>query len=378
MPRNSRFRRRPNNTGTVVKLSGKRRSPFCARVMSDERDIITGKKKQICIGTFATREEALNALSIYSLKRSNAITNEEARNLAPDLFDKIQKKAQKKIPTFKEIYEILDAEEFSKLSNSARKGYKAWIKHFKSIYDRPINNITLADLQFVFDNDSSKNGTQAHMKVLCCKIFEYAVIHQHISRDDDYTSYIKIADYKQSTKHFAFDIEEIKKLQSADTPETHLMLIYIYTGLRVGELLHINRDNIHIDEKCDDDGTERLISYIVTGSKTAAGKNRIVPIHNDIKQFVIDELIEKEKRLIDVSYEWGFNKNIMPMINNMLNTNHTMHDTRVTFASLCQLYKVDVYARKKILGHKLKDITFDIYTKASKNRLWTEVNKIKL
>lgn len=378
MPRNSRFRRRPNNTGTVVKLSGKRRNPYCARVMSDERDIITGKKKQICIGTFATREEALNALSIYSLKRSNTITNEEARNLAPDLFDKIQEKTQKKIPTFKEIYETLDAEEFSKLSNSARKGYKAWIKHFKSIYDRPINNITLADLQFVFDNDGSKNGTQVHMKVLCSKIFEYAVIHQFISRDDDYTSYIKIADYKQSTKHFAFDIEEIKKLQSADTPETHLMLIYIYTGLRVGELLHINRDSIHIDEKCDDDGTERLISYIVTGSKTAAGKNRIVPIHNDIKQFVIDELIEKEKRLIDVSYEWGFNKNIMPMINNMLNTNHTMHDTRVTFASLCQLYKVDVYARKKILGHKLKDITFDIYTKASKNRLWTEVNKIKL
>ena len=26
----------------------------------------------------------------------------------------------------------------------------------------------------------------------------------------------------------------------------------------------------------------------------------------------------------------------------------------------------------------LKDITFDIYTKASKNKLWTEVNKIKL
>lgn len=378
MPRNSRFRRRPNNTGTVVKLSGKRRNPYCARVMSNERDIITGKKKQICIGTFATREEALNALSIYSLKRSNAITNEEARNLAPDLFEKIQEKTQKKIPTFKEIYETLDAEEFSKLSNSARKGYKAWIKHFKSIYDRPINNITLADLQFVFDNDGSKNGTQVHMKVLCSKIFEYAVIHQFISRDDDYTSYIKIADYKQSTKHFAFDIDEIKKLQSADTPEAHLLLIYIYTGLRVGELLHINRDNIHIDEKCDDDGTERLISYIVTGSKTAAGKNRIVPIHNDIKQFVIDELIEKEKRLIDVSYEWGFNKNIMPMINNMLNTNHTMHDTRVTFASLCQLYKVDVYARKKILGHKLKDITFDIYTTASKNRLWTEINKIKL
>lgn len=376
MPRNSRFRRRPNNTGTVVKLSGKRRNPYCARVMSDERDIITGKKKQICIGTFATREEALNALSIYSLKRSNAITNEEARNLAPDLFDRIQEKTQKRVPTFYEIYQILDDEEFSKLSKSARNGYSSWIKRFENIHNRQINTITLADLQFIFDNDGAANGTQAHMKVLCCKVFEYAVIHQYIPRDFDYTSYIRIAEFKQSTKHYPFTVDEVKKLQSVDTSEAHILLIYIYTGLRAGELLHISRDNIHIDEKCDDDGTERLISYIVTGSKTAAGKNRIVPIHNDIKQFVIDELLKPDKRLIDCTYA-SLNNTILATANGYLKATHTMHDTRQTFASLCQLSKVDVYARKKILGHKLKDITFDIYTTASKNKLWTEINKIK-
>lgn len=376
MPRNSRFRRRPNNTGTVVKLSGKRRNPYCARVMSDERDIITGKKKQICIGTFATREEALNALSIYSLKRSNAITNEEARNLAPDLFDRIQEKTQKRVPTFYEIYQILDDEEFSKLSKSARNGYSSWIKRFENIHNRQINTITLTDLQFIFDNDGAANGTQAHMKVLCCKVFEYAVIHQYIPRDFDYTSYIRIAEFKQSTKHYPFTVDEVKKLQSVDTSEAHILLIYIYTGLRAGELLHISRDNIHIDEKCDDDGTERLISYIVTGSKTAAGKNRIVPIHNDIKQFVIDELLKPDKRLIDCTYA-SLNNTILATANGYLKATHTMHDTRQTFASLCQLSKVDVYARKKILGHKLKDITFDIYTTASKNKLWTEINKIK-
>lgn len=376
MPRKTRFKRRPNNTGTVVKLSGKRRNPYCARVMSDERDIITGKKKQVCIGTFATREEALNALSIYSLKKSNTITNEEARNLAPDLFDRIQEKTQKRVPTFYEIYQILDDEEFSKLSKSARNGYSSWIKRFENIHNRQINTITLADLQFIFDNDGAANGTQAHMKVLCCKVFEYAVIHQYIPRDFDYTSYIRIAEFKQSTKHYPFTVDEVKKLQSVDTSEAHILLIYIYTGLRAGELLHISRDNIHIDEKCDDDGTERLISYIVTGSKTAAGKNRIVPIHNDIKQFVIDELLKPDKRLIDCTYA-SLNNTILATANGYLKATHTMHDTRQTFASLCQLSKVDVYARKKILGHKLKDITFDIYTTASKNKLWTEINKIK-
>lgn len=375
MARKTRFGRRPNNTGTVVKLSGKRRTPFCARVMSDERDIITGKKKQICIGTFATREEALNALSLYSLKKSNSISNEEARNIAPNLFDRIQEKTKKRVPTFKDIYHILDEEEFSKLSKSARDGYGSWIKHFETIYNRPIDNITLADLQYIFDNDKSKNGTQIHMKVLCSKIFEYAVIHQYIPRDFDYTSYIRIAEFKQSTKHYPFTMDEIKKLKTINTSEAHLMLIYIYTGLRAGELLKINRNNIHINEPCSDDGSNKLISYIVTGSKTNAGKNRVVPIHNDIKQLVIDELLKPDKRLIDCSYA-SLNSTVLSTVNGYLKATHTMHDTRQTFASLCQLYKVDVYARKKILGHKLKDITFDIYTNASKNKLWTEVNKI--
>lgn len=375
MPRKSRFRRRPNNSGTVVKLSGKRRNPFCARVMSDERDIITGKKKQICIGTFATREEALNALSLYSLKKSNSISNEEARNIAPNLFDRIQEKTKKHVPTFKDIYHILDEEEFCKLSKSARNGYASWIKHFETIYNRQIDNITLADLQYVFDNDKSKNGTQMHMKVLCSKIFEYAVIHQYISRDFDYTSYIRTAEFKQSAKHYPFTMDEIKKLKTINTSEAHLILIYIYTGLRAGELLNISRSNIHIDEYCNDDGSNKSISYIVTGSKTDAGKNRVVPIHNDIKQFVIDELLTSDKRLIDCTYA-SLNSTVLSTVNGYLKATHTMHDTRQTFASLCQLYKVDVYARKKILGHKLKDITFDIYTNASKNKLWTEVNKI--
>lgn len=126
MPRKTRFGRRPNNSGTVVKLSGKRRNPYCARVMSDERDIITGKKKQICIGTFSTREEALNALSLYSLKRSSCITNEEARNLAPDLFDRIQEKTQKRVPTFKEIFNIIDNETFKPLLREPKKDIKTF------------------------------------------------------------------------------------------------------------------------------------------------------------------------------------------------------------------------------------------------------------
>lgn len=118
-----------------------------------------------------------------------------------------------------------------------------------------------------------------------------------------------------------------------------------------------------------------IISYMVTGSKTDAGKNRIVPINDDIKDIVIEEILVDGERTVDCVYN-NLTNRIMPRINNMLGSNHTMHDTRVTFASLCQLYNVDVYIRKKVLGHKLNDITFDVYTNESKNRLCSEINKI--
>ena len=56
--------------------------------------------------------------------------------------------------------------------------------------------------------------------------------------------------------HKAFTLDEIKKLKKLDTPEAHVLLIYIYTGCRLSELLSLDRKQIHIDEPCNDDGIE--------------------------------------------------------------------------------------------------------------------------
>lgn len=373
-----KYKRRPNGSGTVVKLSGRRRKPFCARVTLDERNPINGEKKQLVIGTFETYQEALNALSLYSLTKNNTISKKEAMEIDPEVYQKVQEKMSKKVPTFLDIYYILDKEDFSSLSPHTQNNMHGAIKHLKKLHYLKIDQITLRMIQDVFDEDGSNHGTQVHMKTICTKVFRYAVVNQYISRDDDYTSYIRVPKYEESDMHRPYTINEILALKKADTPEAHIMLIFIYTGVRINELLNINRDNIHIDEKCDDDGTERLISYMITGSKTKAGKNRIVPIHDDIKQYVIDELLKPEKRLVDVSYPNFTNRTVLVKVNKLLNTHHTMHDTRKTFATLCQMNNLNVYIRKKVLGHRMNDITFDVYTNESKNRLWTEINKIKI
>lgn len=373
-----KFKRRPNGSGTVVKLSGRRRKPFCARVTLDERNPINGEKKQLVIGTFETYQEALNALSLYSLTKNNTISKKEAMGIDPEVYQKVQEKMSKKVPTFLDIYYILDKEDFSSLSPHTQNNMHGAIKHLKKLHYLKIDQITLRMIQDVFDEDGSNHGTQVHMKTICTKVFRYAVVNQYISHDDDYTSYIRVSKYEESDMHRPYTINEILALKKADTPEAHIMLIFIYTGVRINELLNINRDNIHIDEKCDDDGTERLISYMITGSKTKAGKNRIVPIHDDIKQYVIDELLKPEKRLVDVTYANFTTRTVLIKVNKLLNTHHTMHDTRKTFATLCQMNNLNVYIRKKVLGHRMNDITFDVYTNESKNRLWTEINKIKV
>lgn len=373
-----KYKRRPNGSGTVVKLSGRRRKPFCAKVTLDERNLTNGEKKRLVIGTFETYQEALNALSLYSLTVNNTISKKEAMEIDPEVYQKVQDKMSKKVPTFLDIYYILDKDEFSLLSSQTQNSMHGAIKHLKKLHYLKIDQITLRMIQDVFDEDGSNHSTQVHMKTICTKVFRYAVVNQCIERNDDYTSYIRIAKYEESDMHRPYTINEILALKKADIPEAHIMLIFIYTGVRINELLNINRDNIHIDEKCDDDGTERLISYMITGSKTKAGKNRIVPIHDDIKQYVIDELLKPEKRLVDVTYANFTTRTVLIKVNKLLNTHHTMHDTRKTFATLCQMNNLNVYIRKKVLGHRMNDITFDVYTNESKNRLWTEINKIKV
>uniref|UniRef100_UPI0025F37CE5 tyrosine-type recombinase/integrase n=1 Tax=Thomasclavelia sp. TaxID=3025757 RepID=UPI0025F37CE5 len=313
-------------------------------------------------------QEADDALTLYRLTSKKTITDKEASSLAPDTFQKLVDQREKNTPTFKEIFDIVYEKDLSKLSKSAKTGYRAWIKHFDSIWDKKISQITLSDLQYIFDHDKSGHGTKVHMKVLCSKIFEYAVIHQYISRDDNYTEYIKCGQAKESSKHYAFSMEEIKLLMNDNSDIAKIVLIYIFTGLRANELLNIPRKNIYIDSQCP---------YLITGSKTEAGKNRYIPIHPFIQPYVKSLLLKKGKRVIDVSYTNFKDKKFYSLMND-LNLNHTIHDTRDTFATLCQINNVDIFARKRVLGHKFKDITFDTYTDTIIENLYHEVLKIKI
>lgn len=114
---------------------------------------------------------SIECLILYSLKRSNSITNEEARNLAPDLFDRIQEKTQKRVPTFKEIFNIIDNETFSNRTEKGHKNILNAFSHLDRLSNMPVNIITLRDMQNIFDEMDTGVSVQRDMKYICVKVF---------------------------------------------------------------------------------------------------------------------------------------------------------------------------------------------------------------
>ena len=383
MARKQTFKRRPNKAGTVVKLSGKRRRPWCAKITTG-KDIITGRQIQTVLGTFETWDEADDALTLYRLGQKNKITDQEAESLAPDTFQKLVDQREKNMPTFSELYNKVYDDYISKLSDSTQRRYKACYKRLKEIHDFKINKLSLAVLQRVFDKHKDKvsKDSLSDTKILVKKVFEQAIISGAITRDDNLTEYINVStDYKKTEiVHTSFTIDEIKTLYKDNTFESKLILIYIFTGARPSELLNISRDRFHIDEICRDDGETKKVSYIIAGIKTPTGQDRIIPIHDTVKPFIIEILGNNDTFMPytqKVPYE-AYKRDIFYPTMERLNMNHLPHDTRHTFGTLAELYRLDNYMVKKILGHKFQDLTKDVYTHVMVNKLNEEIKKIKV
>ena len=60
-----------------------------------------------------------------------------------------------------------------------------------------------------------------------------------------------------------------------------------------------------------------------------------------------------------------------------LNPEHRAHDGRIQFATMVKAAEVNEYAIKRIMGHKIKDITENTYTKRKREWLMEEILKIK-
>ena len=172
--------------------------------------------------------------------------------------------------------------------------------------------------------------------------------------------------------HRPFSTEEMRLLwANSDIDIVKVILIQCYTGTRPGELNRITMDNVHLKD-----------GYIVGGIKTAAGKDRIIPIAACIRP-----MVQYFYNLSRFSH-WPYL--LMPDLTRGLRTigglvnmtmvykalekidikGHRPHDARHTFVTLADNYGMPTTLQKIIVGHTMgDDVTKSVYTHKQRNQL---------
>ncbi len=120
--------------------------------------------------------------------------------------------------------------------------------------------------------------------------------------------------------------------------------------MRPSEILGIHKDNVYCDER-----------YMIGGIKTAAGRNRVIPIAKCVLPLVerrlqgSDYLVSKSNGK-PMTYEYFRIKVFTPAME-ALGMQHTAHECRHTAVSLMTMAGIDDRLIKKIVGHSTGDIT---------------------
>lgn len=349
----------PNGYGSIVKLSGKRRNPYCARKTIGWEVTEDGKTKQlvICIGYYPTREKALQGLAAYNENPYDIRTNSI---------------------TFAEVYEKWSAEHFEEIVPSAVRTWKSAYKYCKPLYNMRFKDIRVEHLESTIKNAKieSKCGngenTKARMKSLFNLMYRWALKHEIV--DKDYAQLCNsIKKPERTIERIPFSDIEIDLLwQNINFPFVDMILIGIYSGWRPQELAVLKNCDIDLEEKT-----------MKGGLKTEAGRNRIVPIHplildliknryNPENEFLFnDETGQQGTFMTYDKYRSRFNK-----IMTKLNMKHKPHDTRHTFITKAKNYNINEYILKLIVGHAILDVTEKIYTHRTLQELQNEMQKI--
>lgn len=328
--------RNPNGYGSVFKLSGNRRKPFAVRITQGWNG--EGKQLYKYLSYHTTRKEAMQALATYN---ANPYDVDES-NI-----------------TFTELYKKWKDRHFKNLSKNTTKGYETCSKYCKPIFKMKVKDIRIVHLQNLIDNLNKNHGTLKLMKSLLNMIFKYAMELDIIQKD--YSKYIKIGKHVTIQQKSIFTDDEINLLWNnlENFKYVDTILIMIYTGMRIGELLNLKKDDIDLFGQ----------TITVKISKTEAGQNRMIPIHPRIKDLIqnryehskSDYLITNITNTATLIYG-NYRVHLFYPIMESLGMSHTPHDCRHTFATRLNDAGGNATAIKKMIGHESFALTEKVYT----------------
>lgn len=244
VPPQRRSRRRAKGSGSVYKISDGRSRPWAA---------MNGAGK--LLGTYASSSEAVEAL---------------------DRFNADRVPLERKNYTLRDIYEQWSPNAFAKIGDKSRQSYEDAFAKAADLHSRRIRDLKTEDYQQVIDSLVQRGLSRSlceKQRLLFSKLCQYAMKQDII--DKNYAQLLELPS-KGEAKTRVLSDEEIERIHGmlCDPklgPTAEIALVLCYSGMRINELLQMERANVHLADR-----------YMVGGEKTDAGRNRTIPIHREI------------------------------------------------------------------------------------------------
>ena len=337
-------RRLPNGFGQITEIKGRfLRKPYRAMVSVGKKP--NGRPDCKILAYFTTYNEAYAALVEYN------------RN-PYDLDAAI---------TVKELYEKWTSD-----VDVARGITSVW-QYCTQVYDMKAQDIRVRHIKACMEVPEAPTS-KTRIKILFNKMLDYALEYEIVQKN--YARDFSVEQPNTQTNHVAYTSEEVQKLwQNTSIPLMNAILLQCYTGFRPQEMCMIRKEDVNIIERS-----------IVGGMKTSAGKDRKVPICDKAlplvnKLLYMSDLLGSEYLICDntgkpLTYNIYYHK-FMAIMKEVNINGHKPHDPRKTFVTMCKEKEVDEYAIKRMVGHKIEDITENIYTDRKFDWLLEEVKKIE-
>ena len=330
-----------NGLGTITKLKGKRRKSWAVRI-SYQND--TGVMKRKYLGYFETKKEAQEVLYNY--------------NKNPLLFSG---------KTFKEISYLWFTSVKEKLTISSIKKIEIILKFFTILNEYKISDIKLFQLQKIFDEMTFSYNYKGNCKSVLNRIFDFAVKNDFI--ESNKVKFVELGKKNIVIERKIFTKNEINILwKNLEIKNVYLILILIYTGMRVGELLNLKVADVDLCNK---------VIYI-RKSKTDAGV-RTIPIPDKMLSLFTDNICYENEYFIftktfnQMSY-MSFRYIFESILRKVGLQKHTIHDTRHTFATLLNNADANKTSIIKLIGHSDFSTTENVYTHKDIEELRKAIN----
>ena len=327
--------KRANGTGTVYKLNGRRRKPWVAC------------KSGVIVGYYETRTGALEAINKLTGKDIN-----EKFNM-----------------TFEEVYKEWIAEHSQSIDRSSIRSYELSYKSFSALHNKKFRDLRTQDFQAVVDQNSHKShSTVAKLKNLVTQMSKWAM-REEVSTTN-FAAFVRLPEKVKKEKE-VFTDKDIEKLKKDNSETAKIILMLIYTGMRIGELFSLPLKNCHA-------------TYVVGGEKTAAGKNRTIPIMKEAREYFKYFAEHATGELLLSGYVGdktvdNFRKRYYyPLLEKLKIPKKTPHATRHTYISVAVRAGMKPEYLQKVVGHSDYSTTANEYNHVDQKTLIKAVEQISV